>query len=345
MLHRDVKPSNVMLTHDGRVMLVDFGLASTRGSDRITRSGSQVGSLPYMAPEQVRGDASASDQRTDVYALGVVLYELLTLKLLFLGEHAEITRQRILAGQPPPPRRWNASVPWDAETVCLTAIETDAARRYPTMGDLVRDLGNVLELRPIARRASPWFKLRAMVAAASGASAMIALAVLLVTAGPSLLWWQQAHASRISHERDQALTARQDAERAAGARSPCSSSSAACSAARPDSDGRQRVVDVLDRAAIDAHQLAGQPEVEQAVQLHARRDRRARAPDRGGAPPRALGRARDRHQPAPRRPRSRPARARRAAHRPGSPAGRGRADLHARARLRELRGPGDLACC
>ncbi len=94
VLHRDLKPSNVMLAPGARVQLLDFGLASTRRTTKLTRSGSQVGSLPYMAPEQLRGQPV--DERTDLYAVGVTLYELLALRLPYFARDSEETRQRIL---------------------------------------------------------------------------------------------------------------------------------------------------------------------------------------------------------------------------------------------------------
>ncbi|HKE00325.1 MAG TPA: serine/threonine-protein kinase, partial [Planctomycetota bacterium] len=156
VVHRDVKPSNLMVTPTGRVLLVDFGLATTDGAARITRSGAQLGSLPYLAPEQVRGDIDAIGPRTDVYGLGVALYEMLTLELPYSGATSEETMRAILEGRPRRIRDRNASVSRDAETVCLTAMERDAARRYASAADFARDLGNVLALRPIEARRAGW---------------------------------------------------------------------------------------------------------------------------------------------------------------------------------------------
>lgn len=150
VLHRDLKPSNAMLTPGGRVLLLDFGLASTRGTSRLTRTGSQVGSLPYMAPEQLLG--LPLDERTDLYAVGVTLYELLSLRLPYFAPDPEETRRRILEGLPRSLREENAAVPWEAETVCLAAMEREASRRYPSARALADDLRAVLRRMPIAAR-------------------------------------------------------------------------------------------------------------------------------------------------------------------------------------------------
>src|SRR5262249_18520285 len=112
VLHRDLKPSNVMLTADGRVVLMDFGLALGEGTQKLTRTGALLGSIPYMAPEQLRGEAEAIGPRTDVYSLGVVLYELLALQAPYLADTGEATRELVLRGDVPPLRERNAAVPW-----------------------------------------------------------------------------------------------------------------------------------------------------------------------------------------------------------------------------------------
>ncbi len=195
VLHRDVKPSNAILTARGTVHLIDFGLASAHGEQRITRSGATLGSLPYMAPEQVRGAIDAIDARTDVYALGVTLYELLTLRLPH-GDGSGTTRERILAGSVEPPTRCNARVHADAEAICLQAMELEPARRYQSAGALADDLGRFLGLEPVlarrqtlALRARRWFRRHPAHATA------IALACVLVFVAPLLFAVQQSLAA------------------------------------------------------------------------------------------------------------------------------------------------------
>ncbi|HVS19895.1 MAG TPA: protein kinase, partial [Planctomycetota bacterium] len=179
VLHRDLKPSNIMLSNDGRALLFDFGLASTRGTTKLTRTGSQVGSLPYMAPEQLRGEEV--DERTDLYGLGVTLYELLTLQLPHLAQDPEETRRRILDGRPAAPREANPAVPWDVETVCLTAMERNRARRYASAAALADDLRALLERRPIsARRPGPALRARRFVQRNPTASTAAVFGALLV---------------------------------------------------------------------------------------------------------------------------------------------------------------------
>ncbi len=150
VVHRDIKPSNVIVTTEGRVVLLDFGLARPAGVDRMTRHGSHVGSLPYMAPEQLRGEEG--DARTDVYGLGVLLRELLTLRQPFLSPSSETTRQRILHGDGAPIGPGNRSVSWELAAVCSVATDPEPRRRYATAAEFARDLENVLQHEPILAR-------------------------------------------------------------------------------------------------------------------------------------------------------------------------------------------------
>ncbi|TAH36374.1 MAG: serine/threonine protein kinase [Planctomycetota bacterium] len=195
VVHRDIKPSNIMVTPAGRVLILDFGLAQAEGVTRLTRSGSQLGSLPYMAPEQLRGESTRVGARSDVYALGVSLYELLALDLPYLAETTGRTRELILEARPLALRARNPAVSWETETVCLAAMEADPERRYASAADFARDLGNVLERRPIAarrpgllRRARRWTQRRPAAAVALG----MGLAATVVV--PTLLAVQQGAA-------------------------------------------------------------------------------------------------------------------------------------------------------
>lgn len=152
IVHRDVKPSNVRVTPEGRALLVDFGLALTPDA---TRSIGFRGTPHYAAPEQI-GDAGEADARSDVYSLGALLYETLTGRVPFDGVSPAQVFQRIAKSEPVPPRRLARDLPRDLETLVLHALEKDPRHRYASAEELARDLEAVLELRaPAARRPSP----------------------------------------------------------------------------------------------------------------------------------------------------------------------------------------------
>jgi serine/threonine-protein kinase len=154
--HRDVKPSNVRITPEGRAMLLDFGLARDLDFPSLTRTGEFQGSPHYASPEQVGGDGTAIGPATDIYSLGVTLYEAATGALPFAGETIEQVFQRILTHEPRPARAVDPAVPRDLETVLLHAMEKLPRARYPSAAALADDLDAILGLRPIAARRSRW---------------------------------------------------------------------------------------------------------------------------------------------------------------------------------------------
>jgi serine/threonine protein kinase len=152
VLHRDVKPSNLLLDTQGVVWVTDFGLAKASDSETLTRSSDVVGTLRYMAPERFAGRA---DARSDVYALGLTLYELLTLRPAFDRWGHEQLVPQVLDAEPPRPRRLNPAVPRDLETVVLKATARDPSRRYQSAAELAEDLRRFAGGRPVlARRVS-----------------------------------------------------------------------------------------------------------------------------------------------------------------------------------------------
>lgn len=153
VLHRDIKPSNVLLGTDGHARLVDFGLARDQSgaeSVELTRSGALVGSLPYMAPEQVRGEPA--DRRTDVYGLAATLLTWFTDQAPFPERTEAELRAAILSGRPLGLARRAPRMPADLVVVLEKGLDPDPERRYPTAGDLARDLVAVVERRPISAR-------------------------------------------------------------------------------------------------------------------------------------------------------------------------------------------------
>jgi hypothetical protein len=180
VVHRDLKPSNVMLNSQGRPIVVDFGLAVrlNRADPRLTVSGALVGTPAYLAPEQVEGRRETVGPACDVYALGVILYELLTGRLPFTGWLEEILVQ-VARDEPPPPRAHRSDLDVALEAICLRAMAKKIDARYASMDELATALTAYLDGHP---GRVPWSR-RRLVLAALGSAAGIGLAV-----GAALLW-------------------------------------------------------------------------------------------------------------------------------------------------------------
>ncbi|HKB02215.1 MAG TPA: protein kinase [Gemmataceae bacterium] len=156
VVHRDVKPSNIVLDTDGSPHLMDFGLAKRETDEPPeTVDGQVLGTPAYMSPEQARGESSRVDGRTDVYSLGVVLYELLTRERPFRGNRRMLLLQ-VLDDEPRPPRRLNDKVPRDLETITLKAMAKAPGRRYATATELAEDLRRFLRGEPVRARPAGW---------------------------------------------------------------------------------------------------------------------------------------------------------------------------------------------
>jgi len=152
ILHRDIKPANLLIDPNGALWITDFGLARFPSDLSLTHTGDMVGTLRYMSPEQALARRGVVDQRTDIYALGLTLYELLTLRPAFDGrDHQELLRQ-IALDEPISPRRLNPAVPRDLETIVLKAIAKDPSSRYTTAQDLAADLRRFMDDKPILAR-------------------------------------------------------------------------------------------------------------------------------------------------------------------------------------------------
>jgi serine/threonine protein kinase/tetratricopeptide (TPR) repeat protein len=212
VVHRDVKPANLMVDARGHVWVADFGLAQFRGGPDLTLTGDLVGTLRYMAPEQAAAKHDLVDHRADVYALGVTLYELLTLTAAVPGRDREEALRRLLDGDRPNPRRLNPAVPRDLETVLLKATAREPGDRYATAQELADDLRRFLDGRPVAarrrglaRRAGAWALRHRPLVAVAGAALVFTAAGLAVS-----LAVVAAERTEAARQRDQARRAVED---------------------------------------------------------------------------------------------------------------------------------------
>ena len=198
IVHRDIKPANLLIDPNGAVWITDFGLARFPGDLSLTGTGDLLGTVRYMSPEQAMARRGVVDQRTDIYSLGVSLYELLTLCPAFDGrDHHELLNQ-IAMDEPIPPRRHDPAIPRDLETIVLKAMAKDPSHRYATAQELSGDLGRFLADEPIlarrpgaVERAVRWARRHRELVATAAVVVVVSLAI------STTLIWAQARQTRI----------------------------------------------------------------------------------------------------------------------------------------------------
>jgi serine/threonine protein kinase/Flp pilus assembly protein TadD len=190
ILHRDIKPANLLLDVRGNLWITDFGLARFQTDTRLSLTGDRVGTLRYMSPEQALAKRVVVDHRTDIYSLGVTLYELLTLEPPFQGTDREELLRQVAFEEPRPPRRLNKRIPAELETIVLKAMEKNPAERYATAQELASDLGRFLRDEPVrarrptlVQRARKWSRRHRAVVVASTVVLALALVLLGATGG------------------------------------------------------------------------------------------------------------------------------------------------------------------
>ena len=204
IVHRDVKPANLLVDGHGQLWVTDFGLARLLADPGLTMTGDLVGTLRYMSPEQALAQHGLVDHRTDVYSLGATLYELLTGRPAVEGRDRQAILNRLAGGESRPPRAYDKGVPADLETIVLKALAREPVERYATAQELADDLRRFLEHRSIWARRPSWVQrvrkwLRRHQAVVTAATTTLAVALAVST----LL---------ISRERDSTLSALRDAE-------------------------------------------------------------------------------------------------------------------------------------
>ena len=195
VIHRDIKPHNLMIGQEGKLRVSDFGLARILEQPGLTITGEFLGSPLYMSPEQISPGMAVVDHRSDIYSLGATLYEWLTLVPPFPGDTREQVIARVITADPAPPRSHDPRLPVDLDTICLKALDKDPRRRYARAADMRDDLLRYLERRTIrARRAGPLARVRRLVLRHRVASMAALAALIAVSLGAA--YWNQRTISR-----------------------------------------------------------------------------------------------------------------------------------------------------
>lgn len=208
VIHRDVKPQNILLTPEDVPKVSDFGVARVVDVEPISREGETLGTYCYMSPEQVARRRRPLDRRTDVFSLGATLYEVLTLERAFPGSNTPAVAQSILYHDPPSPDRVRAGVPRELAAICTKALEKEPEERYATMADLAEDLRRFLVNEPVrAAPPGPWLRLRKWVRRHPAASLVSAVILAALAGIATLSWVHGVHSRDLARENAYLLAA------------------------------------------------------------------------------------------------------------------------------------------
>jgi tetratricopeptide (TPR) repeat protein len=275
VIHRDLKPANVLVGKGEALKVADFGLAKQVGAaPGQTKTGDVMGTPSYMAPEQAAGNPKDVGPACDIYALGAILYEMLTGRPPFKGASTWDTVQLVIATDPVPPARLNPQLPRDLETICLKCLHKDPHRRYPTAGELAEDLrrflaGEPIRARPVgvAERAWRWARRNPAVAAVSAACVLILVGSLV---GMTALYVNaEAHRAQAESDRHTADDERRTAQ----------AERAQADAQRLVAVGEHRRADTERKAALAAEEEAKKQRREAETQRGVAREEADRARD------------------------------------------------------------------
>ena len=246
IVHRDVKPANIMLDAEGRAHLMDFGLARfDLSEEKLTKDGAVMGTPAYMPPEQARGDTAAIGPHSDQYSLGATLYELLTGHTPFSGP-SEIVLFNVLRQEPPAPRKERPEVPLDLETICLKALAKEPEARYRHCQDLAEDLRFWLDDEPIrarrlgtAERLARWCCRNPALATATSLAVLALITVAVVASFSAMMLRDRA---------DRETLARTKAEAAQAAEADARTKAEAAQAAEADARVSETEAKQLEKA-------------------------------------------------------------------------------------------------
>jgi eukaryotic-like serine/threonine-protein kinase len=281
VIHRDLKPRNILVDEHGEPRVLDFGLAKivddsarTTTLDAMTRTGQFVGSLPWTSPEQARGCSDLVDVRSDVYSLGVVLYQLLTRQFPYpvLGRLDQVARH-VIETDPTRPSAHEKAVDRELETIVLKALAKEPDRRYQTAGELARDIRRYLAGEPIeARRDSLAYVMAKQLGRyrlAAGVSTLV-LAAMGIALIVSMASWRRVEQERLIAQQnavDAQLAAKRADSQAAQAHAVMEFLSDVLRSPDPDNDGATvRLIDVIAEASAGAAEhFSGQPQREAQV--------------------------------------------------------------------------------